>query len=115
MPSIEHIAILVGVGATRHPQLREVVDLTSKRVVEEYAHTELVDVEGVLQTTVDDRVGRTEVYEVIFVQSTIVVGVDIVCITRLVGVRCTRYIGLGLLLAYLAQCGWNMLMMTHIY
>ena len=100
MPGVLHVLVLVGIGRTvAHPEFGDVVDLAADRVVEEEAECEVMDVERVLDTAVEVRVGRSEVDQVVAVQRSVVVDVLIAGVSGLEGVAAGRGVGLGDLVA----------------
>ena len=75
MPGVQHVAVLVSELRTGHVDLRIVVDLAAERVGEVDAQLETVDVERVLQTSVQIRVGVALVDQVFAREHAVVVGV----------------------------------------
>ena len=70
VPTLQQSAIFVRRTATIHcTELHYIVHTTSEAVCEEYAQRKvLVDVECIVETSVDDRVCRTEIDTVLIVQ-----------------------------------------------
>ena len=82
MPCILHVAHLVGEMRTVSVEkLRNIVDLSTKGVVEVDAQGESVDVEGILETSINEGVGTSKINQVVLVKNTVIIYIQILAVT----------------------------------
>ena len=83
MPTVFHIFVLVGTITSGHEELRVVIDLTTERVCEIEIYIDPVDIESILETSIQYRIRISEIDQVIAVYYTVVILVNISWASRL--------------------------------